>query len=116
MQFHPPQPLWPCRSLVRSLVCLTSSGGFDPHHGRHSGIVQLVEHQTLTLSVGGSNPSSGSNLRFVMAHKARRRPSWKKRKSKYFDRLKNELVDRLALEIRKEIDKEILENICKQLG
>ncbi len=43
-----------------------------------------------------------------MSHKARRRPSWKKRKSKYFDRLKNELVDRLALEIRKEIDKEIL--------
>ena len=30
-----PSPVWPCRSLVRSLVCLTSSGGFDPHHGRH---------------------------------------------------------------------------------
>ncbi len=47
---------------MRSLVCLTSSGGFDPHHGRqYSGIVQSVEHQTLNLSVGGSSPSSGSN-------------------------------------------------------
>lgn len=27
----------------------------------YSGIVQLVEHQILILSVGGSNPSSGSN-------------------------------------------------------
>lgn len=50
-----------------------------------------------------------------MAHKARRRPSWKKRKSKYFDRLKNELIDRFALEIRKEIDKEILEHILKHI-
>jgi translation initiation factor IF-2 len=53
--------------------------------------------------------------RYIMAHKARRRPSWKKRKSKYFDRLKNELIDRFALEIRKEIDKEILEHILKHI-
>ena len=48
-----------------------------------------------------------------MAHKARRRPSWKKRKSKYLDKLKNELFDRLALEIRREIDKEILAGIAQ---
>ena len=26
---------WPCRSLVRTPVCLTGLGGFDPHQGRH---------------------------------------------------------------------------------
>jgi hypothetical protein len=46
-----------------------------------------------------------------MAHKARRRPSWKKKRSKYLDRLKNDLYDKFALEIRQEIDKEILETL-----
>ena len=47
-----------------------------------------------------------------MAHKARRRPSWKKanrwKYSKYERYLHRELAMRLADEIRKEIDKEIL--------
>jgi hypothetical protein len=46
-----------------------------------------------------------------MAHKARRRPSWKKKRSKYLNHLKNKLYDKFALEIRQEIDKEILERL-----
>jgi len=46
-----------------------------------------------------------------MAHKARRRPSWKKRKSKYLDKKKKDLFDLLALEIRREIDKEIIRTL-----
>ena len=52
-----------------------------------------------------------------MAHKARRRPSWKKpnrwKYSKYERHLHRDLVMRLAMEIRREIDKEILEEILK---
>ena len=44
-----------------------------------------------------------------MARKARRRPSWKKRKSKYFEKLKAELAITLRNEIQKEINREILE-------
>ncbi|CAB4170327.1 hypothetical protein UFOVP908_29 [uncultured Caudovirales phage] len=48
-----------------------------------------------------------------MAHKARRRPSWKKpnrwKYSKYERRLHRELAKELAKEIQREINKEILE-------
>ena len=52
----------------------TGEGGFESLQDRHSGIVQLVEHQTLNLSVGGSSPSSGSNRclsRMVMHRSAK---------------------------------------------
>ena len=50
-----------------------------------------------------------------MAHKARRRPSWRKpnrgKYSKYERRLHRELAKELAKEIRKEINKEILQSL-----
>jgi len=46
-----------------------------------------------------------------MAHKARRRPSWKKRNSKYLEKLKIELAKALRDEIQKEINREILREI-----
>ena len=52
-----------------------------------------------------------------MAHKARRRPSWKKpnrwKYSKYKRRLHRDLAMDLAIEIRREIAKEILQEILK---
>ena len=48
-----------------------------------------------------------------MAHKARRRPSWKKGKSKYFEKLKDELTKALREEIQKEINREILAGIAQ---
>jgi len=48
-----------------------------------------------------------------MAHKARRRPSWKKGKSKYFEKLKVELTKALREEIQKEINREILAGIAQ---
>ena len=50
-----------------------------------------------------------------MAHKARRRPSWKKGKSKYFEKLKVELTKALQKEIQFlyfEIQKEINREVC----
>ena len=50
-----------------------------------------------------------------MAHKARRRPSWRKpnrgKYSKYERRLHRELAKELAKEIQKEINKEILQSL-----
>ena len=48
-----------------------------------------------------------------MAHKARRRPSWKKGKSKYFEKLKVELTKALQEEIQKEINREVLAGIAQ---
>ena len=65
-----------------------------------------------------------------MAHKARRRPSWKKyrykdlsnsryprhyRLSRPMRRMLREIYDEMALEIRKEIDKEILTKLLISL-
>ena len=56
-----------------------------------------------------------------MAHKARRRPSWKKPRSKYFRRSKWQrryeiLMKRMAKEIADEIDWEIMADLMVQYG
>lgn len=51
-------------SISGEITCLSNKFRWVRSPSRSpfcSGIVQLVEHQTLNLSVGGSNPSSGSN-------------------------------------------------------
>jgi len=53
-----------------------------------------------------------------MAHKARRRPSWKKPRAKYFkrsswERAWEEFIEREAKRIRKQIDENILAEILK---
>ena len=56
---------WSCRSLVRTPVCLTGSGGFDSHQDRHynARLAELVDALVLGTSIercGGSSPSSGT--------------------------------------------------------
>lgn len=53
-----------------------------------------------------------------MAHKARRRPSWKKPRSKYFRHVQknmwNDFVDSLAKSMREEIDRQILTELVEK--